>query len=109
MHGYYQVLPFLPLTGCNVNALELFFVTDESGSVGYSNYQIMKSFVHDIVNAFDIGPDDVQVGLMSYSSPYTFQFYLNTYSSKGPVLTAISSLAYGGGNGGGTDTAGALE
>ena len=96
----------LPLIECNVNALELFFVTDESGSVGHSNYQIMKDFVYDIVDAFDIGPDDVQVGLMSYSSSYIFRFYLDTYSSKGSVLTAISSLPY---NSGLTDTAGALN
>ena len=102
---YFKFLP-LTYTECDVNALELFFVTDESGSVGYSNYQIMKDFVYDIVNAFDIGPDDVQVGLMSYSSSYTFRFYLSTYSSKGLVLTAISSLPY---NSGGTNTAGAIN
>ena len=107
MHGYFMFLLFMPLTECDVNALELFFVTAESGSVGYSNYQIMKDFVYDIVNAFDVGPDDVQVGLMSYSSSYTFHFYLNTYSSKKLVLTAISSLPYN--NSGGTNTAGALN
>lgn len=91
---------------CDVSALELFFVTDESGSVGSANYQIMKSFVYDIVNAFDIGPDDVQVGLMSFASVHTFRFYLSTYSSKSQILSAINSLPY---NSGGTNTAGALS
>ena len=89
-----------------MNALELFFVTDESGSVTYDNYQIMKQFVYDITNAYEIGPDDVQVGLLSYSSSHTFQFFLNTYTTKSSILSAINALQY---RGGGTNTAGALN
>jgi receptor-type tyrosine-protein phosphatase Q len=90
---------------CSVSALDLFFVMDESGSVGYSNYQIMKTFVYNIVNSFDVTPDKVRVGVMSYSSSYTFRFYLNTHSQKSSVLSAISNLPY---NSGLTNTAGAL-
>ena len=79
---------------------------DASGSVGYSNFQTMKTFVHDIANSFEIGPNDVQIGVMSYGSSNTFHFYLNTYSTKSAVLSAISALPYSGGL---TDTAGALN
>ena len=93
-------------TECSVNGLDLFFVLDESGSVGYSNYQLMKTFAYNIANSFTIGPDDVQIGLLSYSSGHSFRFYLNTHSTKSAVLTAINNIPY---NSGGTNTAGALN
>ena len=66
----------------------------------------MKSFMHDITNTFEIGPNNVQVGVLSYESYPTFRFYLSTYSNKADVLSAINSLPY---TGGGTDTAAALN
>ena len=90
-----------------MNALELFFVTDESGSVTFDNYQLMKQFVHDIVNSYDIGPDDVQVGLLSFSTSHTFQFFLNTHSTKSSLLSVIDALPYADGLS--TNTAGALD
>ena len=101
-----NITSFFSELGCNVNALELFFVTDESTSVGSANYQIMKQFIRNITSAYEIGPDDVQVGLLSYSSSHTFQFFLNTYSTRSSVLSAIDALPY---TGGGTNTAGALD
>lgn len=79
---------------------------DASGSVGRSNFQLMKNFVHDIVNNFNVGLNNVRVGVMSYGSSNQYHFYLNTYSTKSSVLTAILNLPY---SGGGTNTAGALD
>ena len=79
---------------------------DESGSVTSSNFELMKDFVHDISNSYDIGPDAVTIGVLTYSSAHTFEFYLNTYSMKMDVLSAINNISY---SGGGTNTAGALN
>ena len=79
---------------------------DESGSVGSSNYQLMKQFVYNTVNEFDIGADETQVGVISFSSSAQVQFYLNTYHDKSALLTAINNLPY---SGGGTDTAAGLN
>ena len=86
--------------------MDLYIVMDESGSVGFSDFQIMKNFVYNIAESFEIGPDDVQIGVMTYSSSHTFHFVLNTYMNKSQVLSAIQSLPYGGG---GRNTAGALD
>ena len=91
---------------CEVSGLDLIFVMDASGSVGYSNFQTMKNFVYDIVNSFEVGSDSVRVGVMSFASSYSFHFHLNTYSSKSSVLSAVNNLPY---SSGGTDTAGALN
>ena len=89
-----------------MSGIDIYFVMDESGSVGSSNYQLMKQFVYDTVNAFDIGLDDTQVGVISYSSSATARFYLNNYHDKSTLLSAINNLPY---NGGGTNTAGAID
>ena len=73
---------------------------DESGSVGGDNYQLMKQFVYTTVSEFDIGPEDTQVGVISYDSSARVEFYLNTYHNKTLLLLAINDLPY---NGGGTD------
>lgn len=84
----------------------MYFVLDSSGSVGFSNFQLMKSFVYDVTNGFDIGANATQVGVMSFDSSPRFHFHLNTYHSKSSLLTAINNIFY---NGGGTNTAAALD
>ena len=93
-------------TACDISGIDLYFVIDESSSVGFSNFQILKDFIYNIADSFEIGPDDVQIGVMTYSSLHTFHFVLNTYMIKSQVLSAIQSLPYGGG---GRNTAGALD
>ena len=78
---------------------------DESGSIGSSNFELMKEFVHDESDSFDIHPDGVRIGVLTYSDSYTFEFFLNTYSTKEGVFDAIDNIIY---NRGGTNTAEAL-
>ena len=89
-----------------MSGIDIYFVMDESGSVGASNYELMKQFVHNTVSEFDIVPDDTQVGVISYASSARVQFYLNTYENKTDLLSAINNLPF---NGGGTDTAAAID
>lgn len=74
--------------------------------MGSDNYELVKQFVSSITNAFEIGPDNVQVGLLSFSSTPILQFYLNTHTTKQSVLSAIDSLPFASG---GTYTADALD
>ena len=66
----------------------------------------MKEFAENIANSFTIGPDDVQIGLLSFSSSHVFRFRLNTHSTKEPLLQAIRDIPYARS---GTNTAGALD
>ena len=88
-----------------MRGIDIYFVMDESGSVGGDNYQLMKQFVYNTVSGFDIGPEDTQVGIISYDSSARVEFYLNTYHNKTLLLLAINDLPY---SGGGTDTAEAI-
>ena len=96
------------LLACKIFGIDLFFVLDESGSVGVNNYQIMKGFVNNLINSFPIGEDDiqVQVGLMTFSTSYRIHFNLNEYKDTSSLTQAVSDIPYGGG---GRNTAGALR
>lgn len=91
---------------CKDKGVDLVFVTDTSGSVGYSNYMKMLDFVEKTVDYFDISSEFTRVSVMSYSSYVVHEFFLNTYMDKASLLNAIRYLAY---RGGGTYTHHALR
>lgn len=78
---------------------------DSSGSIGASNFEDVKDFCYNFVNSLKIGPNDNQVGIISFESTANIEFYLNTYSTKASLLTAIQSIVY---QDGGTNTADGL-
>ena len=84
---------------------DIVFVVDESGSIGRTNFQLVKSFLSQLVGRLDIDSGNTRVGLVTYSSRVGFAFSLNTYSTVPSVQAAILSLNY---SRGGTNTARAL-
>ena len=86
--------------------MDLFFVLDESGSVGSNNYQLMKNFVNDLIDSFPIGQNNVRVGLMAFSSGFTIHFTLGEYNNASSLKQAVTNILYRGGE---TNTAGALQ
>lgn len=99
VHGYFFVDP-----ACSINS-DIFFVLDSSGSIGAANFEVMKMFTRDFVNSLKIGPSDNQVGVILFDNTAAVQFYLNSYSTKENILTAIESLFYQSGD---TNTADGL-
>ena len=85
---------------------DIVFVLDESGSIGYSNFQSMLSFVKDIVKKFVVNKNQIQFGLVTYSNSASTDFQLNTYSDTRSILNALGRVRYVGGR---TNTAGALH
>ncbi|XP_067433457.1 collagen alpha-1(XII) chain-like [Thunnus thynnus] len=71
----------------------------ESGSTTSEDHENIKSFLTQIVNNFNIGPDKVQIGLLQCNGlfPVT-QWYLNTHQTKQSLLEAIANLPQRGGD-----------
>ena len=84
---------------------DIIFVVDSSGSVGSSNFALVKSFLSEIVSRLDIDRGTTHVGLVTYSTYARTRFYLSSYTSVASVQSAISRLTYPGGI---TNTAAAL-
>lgn len=83
---------------------DIHFLLDASGSVGQTNFNKQKQFVAKFAESFTIGPQNVQIGVTTFSSAVHHQFYMNKYNSKAPLVNAIKHLPYQSG-GTMTDTA----
>ncbi|XP_072249472.1 collagen alpha-6(VI) chain-like [Leuresthes tenuis] len=100
--------PDTPLTQDCVAAkmADIVFIVDESGSIGVSNFQLVRTFLLSIVSGLDIGLTRVRVGIVIYSSQPKLMARLNTFSDKEKLLKFIKILPY---RGGGTNTGAALK
>ena len=90
--------------GCRVNS-DILFILDVSGSIGSTNFDSVRNFAADFVSGLEIGPNDNQVGVITFSSSAQLVFGLDTYSSNSDLQQAIQNIAY---TGGGTNIPAAL-
>ena len=84
---------------------DIVFVVDESGSIGSRNFELMKSFLSQLVSRLDIDSGSTRVGLVTYSTRVGTSFNLNEYTTVASVQSAIMALSYSRGK---TNTADAL-
>ena len=81
------------------------FVVDTSGSIGSSNFRLIRKFIADITTELIHNSPRSSVGVILFSSSAHIEFNLQTYTSLSSLLSAINNLHY---STGGTDTAEAL-
>ena len=77
--------------------MDLVFVTDQSGSVGWQNNRIALNFISNVIDFFTIGPNATQVGLVTYSTVAKVRFDLNDFHSKSHIQNIISNIGFPGG------------
>ncbi|KAJ7983920.1 hypothetical protein DPEC_G00369520, partial [Dallia pectoralis] len=85
---------------------DIVFIVDESGSIGNDNFQLVRDFIHNIVDGLNVGLNSVRVGIVLYSDQVSAQVFLNSFQEKTEMLSFIKMLPY---RGGGTKTGEALE
>ena len=85
-----------PTTECPARGLDLVFVLDASGSVGFNNFQTTKAFAENVTNTFAIGPQDTQVGAIVFSNFANISFQLNSFTNRSAVVQAIREIVYFG-------------
>lgn len=83
--------------GVDVQA-DVVLLVDGSYSIGLANFAKVRAFLEVLVNAFDIGPDKVQISLVQYSRQPHTEFYLNTHHDLGAVVMALRKFPYRGGS-----------
>ena len=84
---------------------DIVFVVDESGSIGSNDFNLMKSFLSQLVSRLDIDSGSTRVGLVTYSTRVGTTINLNAHTSVASLQSAIMALSYSGGK---TNTADAL-
>ena len=70
------------------------FVIDTSGSIGSSNFQMIRKFVADIT--IEISSQSA-VGMILFNANAHIQFNLQAYTNLNTLLSAIHRLPYSGG------------
>ncbi|CAB4036308.1 Hypothetical predicted protein, partial [Paramuricea clavata] len=94
------------LTICQ-HKLDLGFILDNSGSVGFSNFERMKLYVKDLTDFYNLGPEETRVSVMSFSNSANIHIAFSAYfSNKNQFDSATDSISF---TGGGTATALALN
>ena len=109
MHtSFTNYIVFIFHTVCQnvLRGIDLIFVLDSSGSIGPFNFQLVRTFVTNVVTQLDIGPDQSRVGLITFSSSAIVRFRLNTYRTNASLLQAITRAPY---SAGGTNTQAGLN
>ncbi|XP_076097610.1 collagen alpha-5(VI) chain-like isoform X1 [Mytilus galloprovincialis] len=87
-----------PLGLCGAATADVVFVLDASSSEGSANFQKQVDFVKDFVKRYQIGPNNVQIGLVTFSTYASNQFYFNTYHDQASVLNKLNSIPYNSGS-----------
>jgi len=82
------------LSACSSLRADVIFVVDSSGSIESSNFRNVRSFVANVVDAFDISSDKVRVGLIEFSDDAYVEFDLEEYSNKRSIQAAIAAIPY---------------
>ncbi|OWF38639.1 Collagen alpha-6(VI) chain [Mizuhopecten yessoensis] len=87
-----------PLTalGCKTSQADVVFILDSSGSEGQNNFQKELQFVSNFVNNVQIGPQNIQVGLVTFSDIVKNEFYLNSFNNKLDIMTKLQNVSYRG-------------
>ncbi|CAG5115730.1 unnamed protein product, partial [Candidula unifasciata] len=85
---------------CQDASIDIVFLLDSSSTTGTTNFNEMKTFVHEFLQFADVDSGEIRVSVVSYSDSAMVQFQLNTYTTKVLMNNAINSLQYrpGGSN-----------
>uniref|UniRef100_A0A8C1VBA8 Si:ch211-62a1.3 n=2 Tax=Cyprinus carpio TaxID=7962 RepID=A0A8C1VBA8_CYPCA len=86
------------LQGCKqTTKADIYFLLDESGSISYDEFDDMKNFTKQGLEAFEVGNNHVRFGLEKFASRATIVFRLHDYNSKADLEKAVNALIMEGG------------
>lgn len=74
------------------------FLLDASGSVGSANFNQQINLVKTFVEKSNIGPSNVQVSVVTFSTRVKEVFNLSGYQSKEALLRSLNTIQYSGGS-----------
>ncbi|CAB3983251.1 neural cell adhesion molecule 1-like [Paramuricea clavata] len=86
--------------------VDIAMILDESGSIGYSDFQDIKTFVGDVISHFSVAPFGAHFAAVKYSGSPREVFSLTKYTDAAQLHTAVKNMNYKGGS---TYTGKALE
>ena len=86
------------ISDCTSDILDVVIILDASGSIGSSNFQLMKNYIINMLAAFNISPVNTRVGVIRYASSASIVVPLGLYGNYFQLRSAINSIRYTGGH-----------
>lgn len=83
---------------CGDKPADIVFVLDASGSEGIENFKKELNFTAEFMKGFQVGPQHVQFGLVTFSNYGRSEFYFNTYKDLQSILHKLDTIHYSGGS-----------
>lgn len=84
---------------------DIYFLIDGSGSIHPSDFDDMKTFVNETIRMFQVGANNVRIGVVQYASESRTEFVIGQYNQMVTLVEAIRNINQ---IGGGTRTGNAL-
>ncbi|XP_032896195.1 collagen alpha-6(VI) chain-like [Amblyraja radiata] len=85
--------------GCiQTEEADIFFLIDGSTSIELPHFEDVRSFLIEVVNVFNIGADQVRVGVVQYATDPIIEFGVTQYTNKTSLEAAIKKISQIGGN-----------
>ena len=85
------------ISDCTSDILDVVIILDASGSIGSSNFQLMKNYIINMLAAFNISPVNTRVGVIRYATSASIVVPLGLYGNYFQLRSAINSIRYTGG------------
>ncbi|KAM7382439.1 hypothetical protein PAMP_002167 [Pampus punctatissimus] len=79
---------------CKSIPLDFVFVIDSSRSIRPNDYEKVKTFIINLLQFLEVGPDATRVGLLQYGSEVQNEFSLNTFTTKAEVEQAVRNMEH---------------
>lgn len=84
----------VPESRCTAAPLDFVFIIDSSRSIRPRDYQKVKTFVINLIQFLEVGPDATRVALLQYGSVVQPEFSLHTFSTKAEVEQAVREMKH---------------
>uniref|UniRef100_A0A8C6VNP6 Matrilin-1 n=1 Tax=Naja naja TaxID=35670 RepID=A0A8C6VNP6_NAJNA len=77
---------------CRTRPTDLVFIVDSSRSVRPNEFDKVKIFVSQVIEALDVGPNSTRVGVINYASAVKNELSLRTHQTKTSLLQAVRKI-----------------
>ena len=79
---------------CKEKVADVVFLLDSSFSIWESDFAKQLQFLQDLVDPFTIGPNNIRVGVATFSTEVRLDVTLNEYKEKQELKDAIGQIEY---------------
>uniref|UniRef100_A0A194APR9 VWFA domain-containing protein n=1 Tax=Pinctada fucata TaxID=50426 RepID=A0A194APR9_PINFU len=83
-----------PKDVCPGKQADVVIVSDASTSIGQMDFNKQLNFISDVVDKFDIGPDNVRVAMVTFSTNAKLEFSFTSFTDKKNLKEAILKRAW---------------